>query len=82
MVEIRREYNHDRQVQLAHQLHRVIAEDQPYTFLYAPMATIALDKRIVQVNKDGSYSKLKPTRTGNVYYYFNRWRKLAFTPKF
>jgi ABC-type transport system substrate-binding protein len=82
MVEIRREYNHDRQVQLAHQLHRVIAEDQPYTFLYAPMATIALDKRIVQVNKDGSYSKLKPTRTGHVYYYFNRWRKLAFTPKF
>jgi ABC-type transport system substrate-binding protein len=82
IVEIRREYNHDRQVRLAHQLHRVIAQDQPYTFLFAPMATVALDKRIVQVNKDGSYSKLKPTRTGNVYYYFNRWRKLAYAPKF
>jgi ABC-type transport system substrate-binding protein len=82
MVQIRREYSHARQVQLAHQLHRIIAEDQPYTFLFAPMSTVALDKRIVQVNKDGTYSKLKPTRTGNVYYYFNRWRKLAYTPKF
>jgi ABC-type transport system substrate-binding protein len=82
MVEIRREYNHARQVELTHRLDRIIAQDQPYTFLFAPMSTIALDKRIVQVNKDGTYSKLKPTRTGNVYYYFNRWRKLAYAPNF
>ncbi len=82
MVRIRREYNHARQVELAHELHRIIASDQPYTFLFAPMSTVALDKRIVMVNDDGTYSKLKPTRTGNVYYYFNRWRKLAYMPNF
>ncbi len=39
IVRIRQEYNRDRQEELTHELHRLIHEDQPYTFLYAPLST-------------------------------------------
>ncbi len=56
IVRIRREYDRDRQRELAHQLHRVIYEDQPYTFLYATVGTRVLDRKIVLVERepDGS----------------------------
>ncbi len=79
IVEIRQEYDQAIQEQLTHKLHRIIADDQPYTFLYAPLSNLVLDKKIMMLNKDGSYSKLKPTKTGDVFFYFNRWRKLEFT---
>jgi len=79
IVEIRQEYDQAIQEQLTHKLHRIIADDQPYTFLYAPLSNLVLDKKIMMLNKDGSYSKLKPTKTGNVFFYFNRWRKVEFT---
>ncbi len=86
IVRIRQEYDPVQQRELAHRLHRVIAEDQPYTFLYAPLSTRILDKKIVIVehNPDGSerYVKIYPTKGGNISYYFNKWRKLAFTPDF
>ena len=86
IVRIRQEYNRDRQQELAHQLHRLIAEDQPYTFLYAPLSTIVLDKKIVLVDHqpDGTerYRKIYPIKSGNITYYFHQWRKLEFTPKF
>ncbi|MFQ5682307.1 MAG: ABC transporter substrate-binding protein [Candidatus Binatia bacterium] len=82
IVHIRREYNHAVQQKLAHRLHQVIAEDQPYTFLYEALGTQVLDKKIVMSNADGTYSKLKPTKSGNVFFYFNRWKKLEFAPTF
>ncbi|MEW6296807.1 MAG: ABC transporter substrate-binding protein [Thermodesulfobacteriota bacterium] len=86
IVRIRQEYDHDRQRELAHRLHRLIAEDQPYTFLYTPVSTRVLDKKIVIVERqpDGSerYVKIYPTKSGNITYYFNKWRKLAFEPEF
>ncbi|MCS6924516.1 MAG: ABC transporter substrate-binding protein [Candidatus Binatia bacterium] len=86
LLRIRQEYDHTRQRELAHQLHRLIAEDQPYTFLYTPTATRALDKKIVIVEPqpDGGerYVKIFPTKSGSITYYFNKWRKLAFTPEF
>ncbi len=86
IVRLRQEYDPDRQVELAHRLHRVIAEDQPYTFLYTPLVTRVLDKKIVIVehHPDGSerYVKIYPTKGGNISFYFNKWRKLAFTPEF
>ena len=45
IVRIRQEYDHAQQVALAHRLHEVIAEDQPYTFLYVGLATRVLDKK-------------------------------------
>lgn len=86
IVRIRQEYDPDQQRALAFQLHRLLAEDQPYTFLYAPLATRVLDKKIVIVerNPDGSerYVKIYPTKGGNISYYFNKWRKLELTPNF
>ncbi len=86
IVRIRQEYDRDRQVQYAHQLHRLIYQDQPYTFLYAPLSTLAMDKKIVMVTrpKDGeeTYAPIKPTKTGRVGFYFNQWRKLELTPDF
>ncbi|MCA9473525.1 MAG: ABC transporter substrate-binding protein [Nitrospirales bacterium] len=84
IVRIRQEYDKETQRILAHELHRVIYEDQPYTFLYAPLSTRVLDKKIVLVyrEKDGKeyYRKIYPTKTGNEMFHFHRWRKLEFLP--
>ncbi|MDM8560225.1 ABC transporter substrate-binding protein [Candidatus Parabeggiatoa sp. HSG14] len=82
IVQIRQEYDIATQRNLTHQLHSIIAEDQPYTFLYAPRSNLVLDKKIVTMEKDGSYSKIKKTKSGSVFFHFNRWRKLEYTPKF
>ena len=86
IVRIRQEYDRDRQRELAHQLHRLIAEDQPYTFLYTPLGTRVLDKKIVLVENDEHgkerYVKIYPTKTGNEMFHFHKWRKLEFAPNF
>jgi ABC-type transport system substrate-binding protein len=86
ILRIRQEYDRERQRELTHELHRVIAEDQPYTFLFVGLATRVLDKKIVIVERtpEGKerYVKIFPTQGGNITYYFNKWRKLEFTPDF
>ena len=86
ILRIRQEYDPERQRALAHRLHRIIGEDQPYNFLYTPRATRVLDKKIVIVERDARgqerYVKIYPTKGGTISYYFNKWRKLAFTPEF
>ncbi|MDZ7579388.1 MAG: ABC transporter substrate-binding protein [Deltaproteobacteria bacterium] len=47
IIKIRQEYNHERLVDYCHRLHALIAQDQPYTFLYVGKWTAVLDKRIV-----------------------------------
>jgi ABC-type transport system substrate-binding protein len=83
---IREEYDRATQVQLARRLHRLIAEEQPYTFLYEPTRPVVLDSRIaiVKPTADGreSYEKIVPTPSGEVNYYFDRWRKLSERPQF
>ena len=86
IIKIRQTYDHDKQVQYCHRLHEVIAEEQPYTFLYAGKWTAVLDNRIVmkEVDKAGHvvYKKIEPTKTGNYMYDFNKWVKLPETPHF
>ncbi len=86
IVRIRREYDKKKQVKMAHELHRQIAKDQPYTFLYVAKSTQLLDKKIVIVDRqpDGSekYSKIYPTKDGNIRFYFNKWKKLGQAPQF
>jgi ABC-type transport system substrate-binding protein len=86
IVRIRQEYDRERQRALTHRLHQVIADEQPYTFLYAPLSTRVLDKKIVLVernpDKTERYVKIYPTKGGNISFYFNKWRKLEFTPNF
>ena len=65
-------------------LHEIIAREQPYTFLYVGKWTAVLDKRIVikDLDKDGVmvYRKIKPTKTGNYTFDFNRWIKVPEMP--
>jgi ABC-type transport system substrate-binding protein len=86
IVTIRQEYDKAKQIQLTRELHRLIAKDQPYTFLYVGKATRLLDKKIVIVERlpDGSekYVKIYPVKGGEIKYYFNKWRKLSSVPQF
>ncbi len=84
IIKIRQEYDHDRQAEYCHRLHEIIAEEQPYTFLYVSKWTAVLDKRIVikKVDDAGNvrYEKIKPTKTGSYSFHFNRWIKLPEAP--
>jgi len=84
ILRVREEYDSDAQIALTHQIHRQIAADQPYTFLYEPVEPVALDKRIVQVMRqaDGSevYRKIEPAPSGEVIHHFTHWRKLSSEP--
>jgi ABC-type transport system substrate-binding protein len=86
ITRIRTEYDPERQVQLARELHRVIAEDQPYTFLYEPLKPIVLDKRIVRVLKtpDGKeqIKKIESPPSGAIDQFFSQWRKLSQEPTY
>jgi len=86
IIKIRQEYDHQKQVEYCHRLHEIIAEEQPYTFLYVGKWTAVLDKRIVikEVGPDGkeTYRKITPTKTGDYTFYFNRWIKINDVPDF
>jgi ABC-type transport system substrate-binding protein len=86
IIRIRQEYERKQQITLCHELHRLIAADQPYTFLYAGRWTALLDKRIVIMERDRSgrvwYAKIRPTKTGNYTFFFNKWLKLPEVPVF
>ena len=47
IIKIRQEYNHESRWHYCHRLHEIIADEQPYTFLYVGKWTAVLDKRIV-----------------------------------
>jgi peptide/nickel transport system substrate-binding protein len=43
--------NEDKRMKLWHQVHRILHEDQPYTFLWTSRAVIFIDKRIKNVQR-------------------------------
>ena len=77
---IRRTLNKERQIEYAHQLQKVIYEDQPYTFLYVSKWYAALNKQIVIADRNDQkniiYSPVKQAPSGDMSYYFNKWVKL------
>jgi len=79
---IRRTYDLELQKSLTHELHAMITEEQPYTFLYAPLGTRVLDKKIVMLEDDDAYAPVQSAPSGDLYYYFDRWRKLEHVPIF
>jgi ABC-type transport system substrate-binding protein len=84
IIKIRQEYNHERQVELCHKFHEIIAREQPYTFLFVRKATAILDKRIVIQETDtlGNviYKKITPNKIGDYSFHFNKWVKLSEMP--
>ena len=81
IIKIRREYDHEKQVGYTHRLHRIIYDDQPYTFLYVRKWTGLLDRKIV-IQENGKVKKITPTKTGSYTFDFNRWIKLPQVPRF
>jgi ABC-type transport system substrate-binding protein len=84
--EIRLEYDPARQRELTHALHRLIAAEQPYTFLFAGRGTTVVDRKIAMVERgaDGA-ERIVPLRsspTGQLRYWFTRWKKLEHAPDF
>ncbi|HEV8307156.1 MAG TPA: ABC transporter substrate-binding protein [Methylomirabilota bacterium] len=79
IVRIRQEYDQPRQVAMARELHRLIAADQPYTFLYVGKWTALLDRKIVRLvrTEDGQpvYAPIVPTKLGGYTFHFNEWIK-------
>jgi ABC-type transport system substrate-binding protein len=86
IIKIRQEYDQNRQVADCHRLHEIIAQAQPYTFLYVGRWTAMLDKRIVRqfTTADGQtvVKPIVPTKTGGYNFHFNQWIKLPQPPVF
>ncbi|MDD4180158.1 MAG: ABC transporter substrate-binding protein [Victivallaceae bacterium] len=49
--EIRVEFDFEKRVKLANKLHRLLHEEQPYTFLFAPDSLLAIARRYQNVHK-------------------------------
>jgi ABC-type transport system substrate-binding protein len=79
MVRIRQEYDDARQVAMARELHRVIAQDQPYTFLYVRKGLSLMDGKIVRLVRgpDGAPQHLPfvPNKLGRIGFHFKEWVK-------
>jgi ABC-type transport system substrate-binding protein len=84
--QIRVTYDTEQVVKLARELHRIIAQEQPYTFLYEPLKPVVLDKRIAVIDRtpDGRelIKKVEPTPSGSVMFHFLKWRKLRDVSQF
>jgi peptide/nickel transport system substrate-binding protein len=63
LVEGRREYDIQKRKQIYWRIHELIADDQPYTFLFVPLAISALEKRFFLLQKDQAGKEhLEPIR--------------------
>lgn len=72
---IRREYDLRERTRLARKLHRRIAQQVPYTFLYAPVTTWVLDRRIGMLDEHGRLEPVRPGAAGNAFEFFERWAR-------
>lgn len=81
MVRIRQEYNHERQVDMARELHRLIARDQPYTFLFVGKGLALLDRKIVRMVRESEgtaqYLPIVPDKLGGIKFHFTQWVKTS-----
>lgn len=81
MIRIRQEYNRERQVAMARELHRLIAQDQPYTFLFVRKGLALLDRKIVRMipEADGRprYLPIVPDKLGGIKFHFTQWVKTS-----
>jgi peptide/nickel transport system substrate-binding protein len=67
----RREYDTEKRKRIYWRIHELIAEDQPYTFLYVPLGISALQRKFVLVEKVGpgkeTVREIKMEKAGLMY---------------
>jgi peptide/nickel transport system substrate-binding protein len=67
----RREYDIEKRKEIYWQIHKLIAEDQPYTFLYVPLGISALQRKFVLLEKDASgreaFREIRMEKAGLLY---------------
>ncbi len=78
---IREAYDEQELLRLTREFHNLAARDQPVTFLYEPVRSYAIDKRIfrLQPRPDGGVTqrKLETPAGGDLFHDFAQWRKLS-----
>jgi ABC-type transport system substrate-binding protein len=86
IMKIRETYDPEAQIKLAHEFHRQIAADAPYTFLYQPLRPVVFDRRLARFKRtaDGreELEKLRASKSGDAFFFAREWRKLASAPSF
>jgi len=83
LVEGRTEFDREKRKQIYFKIHELIAEDQPYTFLYVPMSLPALHAGKFKIRRrlpDGAEKNedIEMTRVG-LTYYLERWYRVRST---
>jgi peptide/nickel transport system substrate-binding protein len=72
----RREYDVEKRKQIYWRIHELMAEDQPYTFLYVPLGNSALQKKFYLMEKDQTggetLREIKMEKAG-LEYDLNKW---------
>ena len=79
---LRLEYDEPTRRKMARQLHRLLADEQPYTFLYVPRSTVAFDKKIVMLDDDDNPHPLRVPKGDDIFFYLRQWQKLEHVPEF
>jgi ABC-type transport system substrate-binding protein len=79
LVGIREAYDETELIQLTRKLHRLLARDQPYTFIYEPLKPYVFDRRISRW-VPGPAGSLVPKNietppSGNIFQFLSEWRK-------
>jgi ABC-type transport system substrate-binding protein len=78
---IREAYDDRELIELTHQFHNVAARDQPVTYLYEPIRTVVIDKRVfsLEPRADGSrvQRKLETPPGGNLFLDFGQWHRAS-----
>jgi ABC-type transport system substrate-binding protein len=81
LIRIRETYDEAELIQLTQKLHRLLARDQPYTFIYEPIKPYVFDRRILrwQQSADGTEvaQKLATPRSGNIFQFLSECRKAS-----
>jgi peptide/nickel transport system substrate-binding protein len=71
LEEGRREYDFERRKQIYWRVHELMAQDQPYTFLYVPLGISALQRNFLLLEKDAmgkeTFHEIKMEKAGLMY---------------
>jgi ABC-type transport system substrate-binding protein len=79
LTKIREAYDKKELIEATQRFHRLLAHDQPYTFVYEPLRSFALDRRITHHKRlpDGRVveEELRTPPSGDLFRFLSDWHK-------